>query len=176
MIVLLSRAAIEGGADAEEIFGLNYNYLSDIDKYQTLDDLTFWLSKVLARFTDCVFNLTGVRHKDAIFKSIGYIKKNYMNKLTLEEVADYVYLNPSYFSKIFKEELGYTFVSYINKLRVEVSKQLLLDPSVSLTDVSSIVGFDEQCYYTKVFKKLTGMTPGLFRKSMGKQTGNIIIQ
>ena len=164
---MLSRAAIEGGADTEEIFGLNHNYLLDIDKFTNIDQLSYWLSKVLARFTDCVFNLANVRHKDAIFKAVSYIKKHYMEKLTLEEVAGYVYLNPSYFSKIFKEELGCTYISYLNNIRVSISKKLLLDSSVKLTDISGLVGYEEQSYYTKVFKKLAGMTPGLFRKSMG---------
>jgi len=173
LIVLLSRAAIEGGADFEEIFGLNCHYLIEISNYKNIEDLTFWLSKILARFTDCVFNLVSVRHKDVIYKAIDYIKKNYMRKITLEEVADYVYLNPSYFSKVFKNEMGTSFISYINKLRVEVSKTILFDLSVSLTDVSSLVGFDEQCYFTKVFKKIAGVTPGYYRKSMGGQKSEV---
>jgi two-component system response regulator YesN len=169
LAVLLSRAAIEGGADSTEIFGLNYQYLSEISKFKTVEELAFWLSKILARFTDCVFNLVNVKHKDIIYKAIDYIKKNYMKKITLQEVADCVYLNPSYFSKIFKSELNCSFVNYVNKIRVEMSKNLLFDLSIPITDVSSLVGFDEQCYFTKVFKKITGMPPGLFRKTMGRK-------
>ena len=169
LTVLLSRAAIEGGADAQEIFGLKYQYLSGIDNYKTVEELTFWLSKLLTRFTDCVFNLTGVRHKDIILKASDYIRRNYMKKLTLEEVADHVYLNPSYFSRIFKSETGSPFVTYVNSMRIEMSKKLLLDLSVPLIDVSNEVGFDEQCYFTRVFKKVTGMTPGMYRKTMGRQ-------
>jgi AraC-like DNA-binding protein/ligand-binding sensor protein len=170
LTVLLSRAAIEGGADVSEIFGLNFHYLSDINSFNTVEELTFWLSKILARFTDCVFNLAGVRHKDIIYKAVDYIRKNYMNKLTMIEVAKFVYLNPSYFSKIFKSEIGCSFVSYVNNLRIEKSKDLLFDISVPLTDISSLMGFEEQSYYTKVFKKMTGMTPGEFRKSRGRKT------
>ena len=91
-----------------------------------------------------------------------------MKKITLEEVAGKVYLNPSYFSKIFKDEIGCPFVNYVSKVRVEKSKALLQDPSIPLTDVSNLVGFEDQSYYTRVFKKMTGMTPGRFRKSLGK--------
>jgi AraC-like DNA-binding protein/ligand-binding sensor protein len=167
LTVLLSRAAIEGGAGTVEIFGLNHQYLSEINNYKTIEELTIWLSRILARFTDCVFNLADVRHKDIIYKVNNYIKKNYMYKITLEEMARYVFLNPSYFSKIFKEEMKVPFVVYVNRLRIEISKNLLLDDTVPLTDVSSMVGFEEQSYFTKVFKKVTGMTPGLYRKSRG---------
>ena len=167
LTVLLSRAAIKGGADVSEIFGLNYRYLSEIKEKRTIEDITYWLSNILARFTDCVFNLAEVRHKDIIYKALNYIQKNYMKKISLEEVANAVYLAPSYFSKIFKDETGSSFVSYINKVRVDVSRELLLDLAVPLTDIANLVGFEEQSYYTKVFKKITGVTPGSYRQSMG---------
>lgn len=168
LVVLLSRAAVEGGADSVEIFGLNYKYLSDIHKFKTVEELTFWLSTIMARFTDCVFNLADVRHKDIIYKAVDFIKRNFMEKITLEEVAKHVYLNPSYFSKIFKNEMKCTFVTYINTIRINASKSLLLDTSIPLTDVSSRVGFEDQSYFTKVFKKATGVTPGKYRESRGQ--------
>lgn len=167
LVVLLSRAAVEGGADAAEIFGLNYKYLSDIHLLKNVEELTLWLSKIMVRFTDCVFNLADIRHKDTIYKAVDYIKRNYMLRLTLEEVAGYVYLNPSYFSKIFKNEMKCNFVTYVNKVRISASKNLLSDTSIPLTDVSSMAGFEDQSYFTKVFKKTTGVTPGKFRESKG---------
>lgn len=174
LIVLLSRAALEGGADIHQIFGLNYKYLMQINNFKTVEEMTFWLSKIMARFTDCVFNLTNVKHVDVIYRAVDYVKRNYMKKITLEEVASYVYLSPSYFSKIFKEEMGRNFNSYLNHIRIEMSKRLLLDDSVVLVDVSNIVGYEDQSYFSKVFKKLTGVSPGKYRESRGqiKNSGN----
>lgn len=168
LIVLLSRAAVEGGANIEEIFGLNYKYLSEIYQYKTVEDLTFWLSKIMARFTDCVFNLADVRHKDTIYKALDYIKRNYIEQITLEEVANHVFLNPSYFSKIFKDEMNCTFVAYVNKVRINASKSLLINNTIPLSDISSLVGFDDQSYFTKVFKKEVGITPGKYRTTRGQ--------
>lgn len=168
LIVLLSRAALEGGADIEQIFGLNYKYLVQINSFKTVEEITFWLSKIMTRFTDCVFNLTNVKHVDVIYRAVDYVKRNYMKKITLEEVASYVYLSPSYFSKIFKEEMGRNFNSYLNHIRIEMSKRLLMDDSVVLVDVSNIVGYEDQSYFSKVFKKLTGVSPGKYRESRGQ--------
>lgn len=168
LVVLLSRAALEGGADVEEIFGLNYNYLKQIDNFKTIEELTHWLSKIMIRFSDFVFNLKDVKHVDIIYKAIEFIKKNYMQKLSLEEVAAHVYLSASYFSKIFKEEMKVNFNTYLNNFRIEMSKKLLLDDSISLVDVSSIVGFEDQSYFSKVFKKVTDISPGKYRESRGK--------
>ena len=167
LTVLLSRAALEGGADVEQIFGLNYMYLNEINNFSTIEELTYWLSNIMMRFTDCVFILTGVKHVDVIYRAIEYIRRNYMKKVTLEEVALYVYLSPAYFSKIFKEEMKDNFNSYLNRVRIEMSKKLLLDDSISLVDVSSYVGYEDQSYFSKVFKKMVGVSPGKYRESRG---------
>lgn len=168
LVVLLSRAVLEGGADIRQIFGLNYQYLNQLQNFQSLEELTPWLSRIMERFTDYVFNLTNVKHKDVILKSIDYIRSNYMKKLTLDEVAAKVYLSPSYFSKIFKEEMNMNFNTYLNHIRIEMSRKLLSDPSISMVDVSSLVGFEDQSYFSKVFKKITGQTPKRYRESRGK--------
>ena len=122
----------------------------------------------MARFTDCVFNLADIRHKDTIFKAVDYIKRNYVEQITLEQVANHVFLNPSYFSKIFKNEMNCTFVAYVNKIRINASKSLLLNNNIPLSDISTLVGFDDQSYFTKVFKKEVNITPGKYRSTRGQ--------
>ncbi len=168
LIVLLSRAAMEGGADVEQIFGLNYKYLNTIHNFKTVEELTFWLSKIMIRFTDCVFNLKDIKHADVIYKAVNYINENYMKKITLEEVAAHVYLSPSYFSKVFKDNMNCNFNTYVNRVRVEKSKQLLLNENINLVDVSNLVGYEDQSYFSKVFKKIEGVTPGKYRVTRGK--------
>lgn len=168
LIVVLSRAALEGGADVESIFGLNYRYINQINNFKTVEELSFWLSKIMARFTDMVFNLSEVKHVDVIYRAVEFIKRNYMKKITLEDAASYVYLSPSYFSKIFKQEMKMSFNNYLNFVRVEMSKKLLLDEKIELVDISHLVGFEEQSYFCKVFKKYTGVTPGRYRESRAK--------
>ena len=165
LTVLLSRAAIEGGADIEQIFGLTYKYASEIDGFHSVEELITWLSKIMVRFTDCVFNLTDVKHIDIIFRAIDYIKKNYMKKITLEEVSSHVYLSPSYFSKIFKREMKLNFNAYLNNVRIEMSKKHLLDDAIVLADVPNLVGYEDQSYFSKVFKKIVGISPGKYRET-----------
>lgn len=118
----------------------------------------------MERFTDHVFNLANIKRKDVIFKSIDYIRKNYMKKVTLDEVAACVYLSPSYFSKVFKQEMEMSFNTYLNYIRIEMSKKLLSDPSIAIVDISNLVGFEDQSYFSKVFKKMTGLSPKKFRE------------
>lgn len=168
LVVLLSRAAIKGGADAQQIFGLNYTYLGRINSFKNIEELTYWLSGIMARFTDQVFNLTDVKHVDVIYRAIDYVRKNYDKRINLEDAAANVFLSPAYFSRVFKEETGDNFNVYVNKVRIEAAKRLILNEQISLVDISVMVGFEGQSYFSKVFKKMTGVTPGKYRESRGK--------
>lgn len=168
LVVVLSRAALHGGADPNQIFGMNYTYLNQINDFASIEQLTFWMSKILDRFTECVFDLQDVKHIDVIYKSIEYIRRNYMKKVTLDEVSENVSLSPSYFSRIFKKEMKTSFNSYLNNVRIEMSKKLLFDEDIPLSDIAMLVGFEHQSYYSKIFKQNTGVSPKQFREKRSK--------
>mgnify|MGYP006288397587 FL=1 len=172
LVVMLSRAALEGGASVDEIFGLNYKYINQIHDFGSVDQLAMWLSRIMIRFSDCVFDLKDVKHVDVIYKALEFIKKNYMNKISLADVAEVAHISPSYFSKIFKEEMGCNFNTYLNEVRVTMSKRLLLDDSISLVDIAFLTGYEDQSYFSKVFKKMTGVSPGKYRESKGRKQAN----
>jgi len=167
LVSLISRAAIHGGADAEQILDLNCRYLGEIDRFSNLEELSFYLTKIINQFTSIVFKMPNVKHVDVINKAINFIDKNYMKKITLREVAGTVFLSESYFSRIFKEEVSKNFNTYLNGVRIEKSKALLLSGNMDIVDICSAVGFEDQSYFCKVFKGTTGMTPGKFRESRG---------
>lgn len=167
LFVLLSRASIDGGADIEQIFWTNNTLVGELQGLTDLNQLNHWLSVVMHRYISYVFDFTGIKHVDVIHKATAYIKQHYAGKLTLDEVAGHVYLSKSYLSKIFKEELHCNFASYINNLRVEKSKILLMDHSINLVDLASMVGFEDQSYFTKVFKRIVGVSPGKYRENRG---------
>ena len=71
----------------------------------------------------------------------------------------------TYLSRIFKEKTGENISSYINKVRVDRARLLLADPDLSLVDVAALTGFEDQSYFTKVFKAVTGQTPKKYKES-----------
>ena len=96
-------------------------------------------------------------------KAVSYISQHYSEPLTLNIVANQVHLNASYFSTLFKKEMGMSFKEYLNQVRIEESKRLLANSSFSIIDIAVSVGFEDQSYFSKVFKKYTGITPKQFR-------------
>lgn len=164
LCTLLSRASVEGGADLNEVFGLNRNFLSEINSINNLEDLSFWLVMVLDKFTENVLHSNYIKNTNVIHKTIAYINQNYKENISLDTVASNVHLNSSYFSTIFKKELGLSFSSYLNKVRIDKSKLLLKNTDYSILEIALEVGFEDQSYFTKVFKSLTGMTPKEYKQ------------
>lgn len=160
---LLSRAAIEGGATSDSILKVNNQLLTVIPTINNMDDLCYKLQEAIDAFTDCMFEHVPTKNSEVIKKAVQYISKNYANNLTLELVANQVHLNPTYFSTLFKQSTGSSFKEYLNMVRVEESKRLLSNTDYSLIDIAVATGFEDQSYFTKVFKKYTGLTPKQFR-------------
>ena len=171
LVVLLSRAAVEGGAEVEQVFGLNLKYLRQIHNFSSVDDLAAWLSRIMLRFTDFVFDLREVKHADAIYRAVQYVHQNFAEKITLDAVAREVYLSPAYFSKVFKDELKVSFNNYLNRYRIDKARDILRNTSIALVDVAAMVGYEDQSYFSKVFKKIAGVTPGRYRESRGRVAG-----
>lgn len=160
---LLSRAAIEGGATSDSVLRVNNQFLKDLQSIQSLDDLCYRLQENIDVFTECMFDYIPSRGNEIIKRAIRYISGNYSQNLTLEDLAEHVNLNPSYFSSLFKQSTGSSFREYLNMVRIEESKRLLANTDYSIIDISLAVGFEDQSYFSKVFKKYTGLTPKQFR-------------
>ena len=166
LTTLLSRVAMEGGANADSVYALNGKFLMLINQKQNLDELCMLLQEVAEGFTSAMFY-----EKDKgnayIRKALRFIADNYFEHLELAAVADFVQLSPSYFSTLFRQVVGMNFREYLAQVRVEESKRLLLSTEFSLADIAVSVGFPDQSYYCKVFKRTVGVSPGKFRSRPG---------
>lgn len=160
---LLSRAAIEGGATSDNIFRVNNQFLMSQNSIHSLDDLCYKLQETVEIFTECVFNYIPNKNSEIVKKAIQYIAQNFSRNLSLDEVARHVHLNPAYFSTIFKQSTGSSFKEYLNMVRIEESKRLLANTNYSVIDIALATGFEDQSYFSKVFKKYTGLTPKQYR-------------
>ncbi|MBG9735263.1 AraC family transcriptional regulator [Paenibacillus alvei] len=102
---------------------------------------------------------------NVVDRAAAYILDRYDEELSLEEVAEHVHLNPHYFSKVFKQQTGETFIDYVTRLRIDKAKVLILDGQYSLKEVCYMVGYKDPNYFSRVFKKVTGVTPTEYRST-----------
>jgi len=105
------------------------------------------------------------KYRDAINKTIIYINENYNEDLSLEDASKMSMMSQAYFSFIFKQITGKTFVEYKNALRIAKAIDLMNDKNMSITDICYAIGFNDTAYFSKIFKKDTGMSPRQYRKA-----------
>jgi len=160
---VLSRAAIEGGGSADSILKLNNQFLQNLQSIRTFDSLCFELKEIADTFAESCFKDIPSKNSELIHKAIAYIAEHFQENIRLEDVAGLVHLHPSYFSSVFKESTGSSFKEYLNLVRIEESKRLLINTDYSIIDIAIATGFEDQSYFSKVFKKYTGLTPKQYR-------------
>jgi two-component system, response regulator YesN len=107
---------------------------------------------------------------DTIRKAMSYINKNFHKDLTLIEIAFYCHMNPSYLSQLFKHKTGTTISRYIENVRIAKSKELLGILELPVVDVALRVGYNDANYFSKVFKKNTGVSPTQYQQMFEKST------
>jgi two-component system response regulator YesN len=99
-----------------------------------------------------------------IAKAKRYIDEHYEEQIRLEHVAERLHVNANYFSSIFKRETGQSFIDYVNEVRVRRAMELLLKTEEKVSDISLHVGFGNFSYFNKVFKRISGVTPQVYRE------------
>lgn len=94
------------------------------------------------------------------------MKESFTQPLTIAELAEKVYLTPTYICLLFKQETGITINDYLIKLRIEYAKELLEKPEMKLYDICGAVGYTSPSYFSRLFKKQTGFSPSEYRDTV----------
>ncbi|GHV88424.1 hypothetical protein AGMMS50267_07840 [Spirochaetia bacterium] len=172
LVVLLSRSAVSSASAAANtgvkpedngIFETNNRYLKRIQDARDPEELTDILHLIVDRMAGQIFSFQGVRHASALRKAERYIWENYTRKISLKEIAAASGLSAPYFSSVFKEEMGENLSNYLNRLRVERASALLTESDLPLNKIAGVCGFEDQSWFSKIFKSYTGISPGCYR-------------
>ncbi len=164
LLVLITRSAVKAGANPEETLNAGHKYLIDIYAIKDFDAMCLWLMNVVGALMDSIFEYDIDRSNGAVHQAIQYIRAHYDERITLENVAGKVYLSPAYFSRIFSKATGEAFSVYLNRVRIEKSKELLINTKAKLTDIALSVGYGDQSYFCRVFRRIVGISPMQYRR------------
>ena len=138
---------------------LNYQYwANDLPAY----------GQALVQTLSAVIDIRNQKRKiqltDVVLKAKMHIDQHFDDPtLNLSAMAALVNLNPSYFSNLFSQKMGRTFIEYLTRIRIEKAKDLLRSSSMSTSEIAFAVGYSDSNYFTKVFKRITSESPRSFR-------------
>jgi AraC-like DNA-binding protein/ligand-binding sensor protein len=168
LTAFLSRAA--AGADDSCADGIpdEYDkYLKKTEEAHNAGELIEILDKVIYLMAGKMFSFQGVLHSAALRKAERFIWENYSRKISLKEIAGAAGLSAPYFSTIFREEMGIHLSHYLNRLRVAKAASMLVETAQSINRIATVCGFEDQSWFSKIFKSHTGVSPGKYREQGG---------
>jgi len=168
---------ISGYSDFEYVqnamkYNAFYYLLKPIDKEELRNIMSNLILKIKGKFSHGYIKEVCENEEDLNdsnenekFKEIfKYIQDNYTKQLYLPDIAEKFFYNPTYISDLIKRNLGKNFTEYVLELRIEKACSLLSATKDSISSVAAKSGYNDYCYFTKQFKKITGMTPSAYRK------------
>jgi YesN/AraC family two-component response regulator len=173
LVVLLSRTAISPGNSETSLLETNNQYLQRIQDTRNIEELTDELHSIVENIAGQIFSFRGIRHAAALRKAERFIAENFIRKISLREIAEASGLSAPYFSTIFKEEMGENLSGYLNRLRVEKACHMLVETELTLSEIAGSCGFEDQSWFSKIFKSYTGISPGKYRGQGGNTISEI---
>ena len=162
ILVMLCHLPREAGDDMD--FNILFHDFKSRDyllTYENVEELKDSLKNLVRRLLRMVKNQGTT---DAIANIKEYVEKNYSDNLNVADLARKYGLNVSYLSTLFKERTGMNLTAYIEGTRMEKAKKLLKERDWTVTEVALHTGYSNSNYFSRVFKKYTGVTPGEYRE------------
>ncbi|MBU1145869.1 MAG: AraC family transcriptional regulator [Firmicutes bacterium] len=166
---LLAKASVDSGVEYKDAESFSFTLIGYAETCEVIEDFIFVLKKMVLGFASLVNDLKNEqRFSKPVNKAISYIDKHLHFAITLEEISSHVKLSKPYLSQLFSKEVGNSLQIYVQLRKIEEAKNLLSYTKISISEISQILAFCSQSYFTEVFKKATSYTPVSYRKKYRK--------
>ena len=140
------------------------HYLATVNGFRTMEELQNWFLDHIKTVVELIHAKTGEKYSDIVANARKYMEENFQKDISLDEVSRVANVSPYYFSKIFKEETGETFVEYLTGLRMAHAKNLLKQRDKSIKQICMESGYSDPNYFSRIFKKTVEDTPSEYRE------------
>ncbi|MDK2799065.1 MAG: two-component system, response regulator YesN [Clostridiales bacterium] len=170
MIIVMFKTFAEMGFQLDDVFEQRIDILNDMKQFKNLKEIEQWIESIYVKVVSYIENKPEDPTKMHILKAKEYIDTNYSNKdISFKAMCSYMHLSPSYFSWIFKKEMGETFTVYLTKVRIEKAKELLKNSYLRTYEIADKIGYSDPHYFSSIFKKVTNMSPTEYRAKVREE-------
>jgi two-component system response regulator YesN len=166
LFAIIARKFMDFGVDIHKLYEKDLiDLYKVIDRFDTVEEIKNWLTNIVMGCVNELRNARLINVKSVINKAQIYIAANYTSpNISLNSIAEHVYLSSAYFSKLYKKETGETYMEFLTRLRIEKAKSFLRETNIRTSDIGNAVGYPNSQYFTTLFKKVTGTTPVEYRE------------
>lgn len=160
--------------NSEDIWGDEENQYLRMSKIKNITDYRQWVYKIRENIL-CILK-NGHESNTVILRAKQFVNSNIDKNITLAQIADYLGLSSSYFSRLFSKETGQGFIDFMTGEKVKLSKKLLRTTNMKVYEIAEAVGYENVYYFSRVFKKNTGVSPMEFKAGHKGESGSKDIQ
>lgn len=164
-IALAARAAIEGGLHSEIAFSVSDLCIQRLEDLRTDKEIDQLCLVAFFTLTEKVAQVKDARYSKTVTLCKNYIYDQRFSRITHESIAGHAGISPNYLSVIFKKETGVPVNEYIQQIKIEEAKNMIMFSDTPLSEIGSLLSFSDQSYFTKIFKKHTGLTPKQYQQT-----------
>ncbi|WJH36705.1 helix-turn-helix domain-containing protein [Paenibacillus sp. CC-CFT747] len=161
----LVAAAHHMKLDLNQVTGEKNNLYSVLLDQNDRQATISWLDGIIVRLCAEIGNAFRNKNNRHVDQAVRMVTEELARPVTLAAVAERLKLNPSYLSRIFKEQKGESFSDFVTRIRMDKGKQLLLETDLKIKEIGEQVGYQKTDYFIRLFKEFTGMTPGEYRQN-----------
>jgi YSIRK-targeted surface antigen transcriptional regulator len=162
---LVTRAAIEGGLNPEIAMSLSDLFIQQMEQMHDSQKIMACQSEMIMDFTRRVEQLNlQEQYSKTVTECCQFIQEHVFKNIRVGDIAAHVHLSENYLSAKFKEETGESISAYIRKIKMTEAKNLLRYTGMTLPEISELLNYSSQSFFTTVFKQETGLTPNQYRQ------------
>lgn len=163
LVMYAERIAVREG-------GMSYHlqergkYMAEVNSMEDMSSLGKWFVEKMRTTAEIFHGKASEKYSDIVAGAREYMAGNFQKDISLDDVSRVANVSPYYFSKIFKDETGETFIEYLTQIRMEYAKKLLKQKEYSIKQVCAQSGYSDPNYFSRIFKKTVGVTPSEYRE------------
>ena len=162
---LVSRAAIRGGMDLDDALHLSDSYIQKCEHLNTFEQITNLQYHMVMQYAQAVEDLRYNRNQTELTKNVAsYIRHHLSDAIKTDDIAATLFMSRSHLSTRFKNEAGMNLTEYIHYIKISEAKHLLAHTNKNLSIISNYLGYSSQSHFTRMFKKIVGVSPIEYRE------------
>lgn len=163
LVIRLEHKACESGA-VQYGFRCRENYMAELQEADSPEALRRWFTDKTREICEKINTSRERESENVVSRVKAFINENFAKDISLDDVSRMVDISPYYFSKLFKQEAGETYIEYLTRTRIRNARTLLDDQRYSIKEICVMCGYSDPNYFSRIFKKYEGMTPSEYRE------------
>ncbi|QTH45685.1 response regulator [Cohnella sp. LGH] len=163
LLILIHKIMSQLGFDPEAVMGEEYYLYTKVNRLKSIAAIIEWFQTLLQSCFDYISERSTRSTKKLVDKAKEFMSAHFHEEIGLELVSEQLHISPEYLSREFKKESGENFIDFLLRLRINKAKEYMRQGNYKTYEIARLVGYHDEKYFSKVFKKTTGFTPSEYR-------------